>query len=78
MRAASEAELGGGDTWRLYDYVARHFLASVSPDAVYKKTKATLTAGGGGCGSPRCCGAAAAAVVMVGGGGRGGGCSRAG
>jgi hypothetical protein len=46
MRAASEDELGGGDTWRLYDYVARHFLASVSPDAVYRKTKAVLTAGG--------------------------------
>lgn len=37
VRAATEEELGGGDAWRLYDFVARHFLGSVSPDAVYKK-----------------------------------------
>ena len=24
-----EAELGGGDAWRLYDYVVRHFLGCV-------------------------------------------------
>lgn len=43
---ASEASLGGGDEWRLYDYIARHFLASVSPDCVYKRSRATLAAAG--------------------------------
>ena len=37
VRSATETELGGGDAWRVYDYVARHFLGSVSPDAVYRK-----------------------------------------
>ncbi|KXZ51646.1 hypothetical protein GPECTOR_11g100 [Gonium pectorale] len=46
VRSATEAELGGGDPWRLYDFVARHFLGSVSPDAVYRKTKATFEGGG--------------------------------
>lgn len=32
--------------WRLYDFIARHFLASVSPDCVYKKTKVTFICGG--------------------------------
>ena len=26
VRSASEAEIGGGDAWRVYDYIARHFL----------------------------------------------------
>lgn len=43
---ATEEELGGGDAWRLYDFAARWFLASVSPDCVVRKTKAVLTAGG--------------------------------
>ncbi|GIL45930.1 hypothetical protein Vafri_3041 [Volvox africanus] len=46
VRAATEADVGGGDAWRLYDFVTRHFLGSVSPDAVYKKTKATFEGGG--------------------------------
>ncbi|CAD7694740.1 unnamed protein product [Ostreobium quekettii] len=46
VRSATEADLGGGDAWRLYDYVVRHFLASVSPDCVLKKTEATGTCGG--------------------------------
>jgi len=29
MKAASEAELGH-DAWRLYDYITRHFIATVS------------------------------------------------
>jgi hypothetical protein len=33
VRAATEAELGGGDSWLIYDYVARHFLASLSGNA---------------------------------------------
>ena len=28
MRVASEAELGG-DTWRIYSYITRHFIATV-------------------------------------------------
>lgn len=43
---ATEEELGGGDAWRLYDFVARWFLGSVSPDCIVRKTKAVLTAGG--------------------------------
>lgn len=46
VRAATEEELGGGATWLLYDYVTRHFLASLSPDCVMKKTKAVLVGGG--------------------------------
>jgi DNA topoisomerase IA len=46
VRCATEAELGGGDAWRIYDYVARHFLASLSPDCVVRKTRASLAAGG--------------------------------
>lgn len=34
VAAATEEDLGGGDTWRVYDYVARHFLGSISPPAV--------------------------------------------
>eukprot|EP00879_Flechtneria_rotunda_P020115 GHRR01021155.1.p1 GENE.GHRR01021155.1~~GHRR01021155.1.p1 ORF type:complete len:503 (+),score=166.27 GHRR01021155.1:71-1579(+) len=46
VRAATEDELGGGDAWLIYDYVARHFLGSLSGDCVLKKTKAVLTGGG--------------------------------
>jgi len=31
MKAASEAELGH-EAWRLYDYITRHFIATVSND----------------------------------------------
>ncbi len=37
VRSATEVALGGGDTWQVYDYVARHFIASVSPDCRYTK-----------------------------------------
>ena len=46
VRSASEAEVGGGDAWRLYDYVSRHFLGSISPDATFRKTVASFSAGG--------------------------------
>lgn len=46
VRSATEAELGGGIDWLVYDYVARHFLGSLSGDCVLKKTKAVLTGGG--------------------------------
>ncbi|CAM6081712.1 unnamed protein product [Calypogeia fissa] len=45
MRCATEAELGG-DAWRVYEYVTRHFLGSVSPDCRYSRTKVILMAGG--------------------------------
>ena len=38
MRSASPGELSG-DQWRIYEYVARHFIASLSPDARFAKTK---------------------------------------
>ncbi|XP_027703283.1 DNA topoisomerase 3-beta-1 [Vombatus ursinus] len=34
MRSATEAELGG-DSWRLYEYITRHFIATVSYDCKY-------------------------------------------
>uniref|UniRef100_A0A2D4GH70 DNA topoisomerase n=1 Tax=Micrurus corallinus TaxID=54390 RepID=A0A2D4GH70_MICCO len=37
MRAASEAELGG-DGWRLYEYITRHFIATISADCKYLQT----------------------------------------
>lgn len=45
VATATEAELGG-DAWRLYDYVTRHFLGTVSPDCVFKRTKAVFTCSG--------------------------------
>lgn len=46
MRSANEAELGGGDSWRVYDYVARHFIGSFSPDCRPTRTKVRFVAGG--------------------------------
>lgn len=46
MRTATEAELGGGDSWRLYDFVARHFLGSISPDSIFRRIDVTATCGG--------------------------------
>ena len=45
MAVATEEELGGGDTWRVYDYVARHFIATVSPDCVYEAVSAVMALG---------------------------------
>lgn len=46
VAAATEEELGGGDAWRLYDFVARWFLGSVSPDCLVRRSRASLAAGG--------------------------------
>lgn len=46
MRTAMEADLGGGDAWKLYQYVTRHFLGSVSPECRYTRTRIELTGGG--------------------------------
>eukprot|EP00271_Cylindrocystis_brebissonii_P005978 TRINITY_DN1845_c0_g1_i9.p1 TRINITY_DN1845_c0_g1~~TRINITY_DN1845_c0_g1_i9.p1 ORF type:complete len:630 (+),score=80.22 TRINITY_DN1845_c0_g1_i9:2116-4005(+) len=46
MRTATETELGGGDSWRVYEYVARHFIGSVSPDCRFTRTKVIFAVGG--------------------------------
>lgn len=45
VRMATEEQLGGGDAWRMYDFVTRHFLGSLSGDCVLRKTKATFECG---------------------------------
>ena len=39
MAVASDRELFGDD-WRIYEYVTRHFIATVSPNCKYVKTNA--------------------------------------
>ena len=41
MRYASPHELSG-DSWRIYEYVCRHFIASISPDCKLNKTKISI------------------------------------
>src|SRR3990167_3755705 len=45
MRVASEMEIGGGNNWRIYEYICRHFLASFAPNCKYKKTKIKFSVG---------------------------------
>eukprot|EP00794_Sanderia_malayensis_P017982 gene17982-19779_t len=42
MKCASQQELSG-DAWRLYDYIVRHFIATISPDCKYMQTSVTFT-----------------------------------
>lgn len=42
MKASSRNELDG-DAWRLYDYITRHFIATVSKDCTYRSTTVTFT-----------------------------------
>ncbi|XP_037679544.1 DNA topoisomerase 3-beta-1 isoform X2 [Choloepus didactylus] len=44
MRAATEAELGG-DAWRLYEYITRHFIATVSADCKYLQSSISFRIG---------------------------------
>ncbi|XP_042721854.1 DNA topoisomerase 3-beta-1 [Lagopus leucura] len=44
MKAATEAELGG-DGWRLYEYITRHFIATVSADCKYLQTNISFSIG---------------------------------
>ncbi|KAI1901120.1 hypothetical protein AGOR_G00056930 [Albula goreensis] len=44
MRAASESELGS-DGWRLYEYITRHFIATVSHDCKYLQTTISFSIG---------------------------------
>eukprot|EP00961_Rhodomonas_salina_P271005 3662041-Rhodomonas_salina.5 len=39
LRAAGQPNDLSGEQYRVYDLVTRHFLATVSPDAVYLQTK---------------------------------------
>ena len=43
---APESDVGGGDAWRLYDFIARRFVASVSSDCAYVRQRATLDVAG--------------------------------
>jgi DNA topoisomerase-3 len=43
-RVPSRNEVGG-DEWRIYEYVARHFLASISPDAKLIKRSVVFSCG---------------------------------
>nr|XP_015221342.1 PREDICTED: DNA topoisomerase 3-beta-1 [Lepisosteus oculatus] len=44
MRSASENELGS-DGWRLYEYITRHFIATVSHDCKYLQTTIVFSIG---------------------------------
>ncbi|KAE8634723.1 hypothetical protein XENTR_v10002414 [Xenopus tropicalis] len=44
MRSATEAELGG-DAWRLYEYITRHFIATISHDCKYLQTSIAFSVG---------------------------------
>lgn len=45
MKAASRNELDG-DAWKLYDYITRHFIATVSKDCRYISTTAACAING--------------------------------
>lgn len=42
MKSATESQLGGGDTWKLYQYVTQHFIGSVSADCKYMRKKGRI------------------------------------
>ncbi|XP_041366537.1 DNA topoisomerase 3-beta-1-like [Gigantopelta aegis] len=44
MKAASESALDH-DSWRLYDYITRHFIATLSPDCTYLQTTVSFEIG---------------------------------
>ncbi|XP_067654997.1 DNA topoisomerase 3-beta-1-like [Haliotis asinina] len=44
MRSATNSELEH-DAWRLYDYITRHFIATVSPDCTYLQTTVSFEIG---------------------------------
>uniref|UniRef100_A0A8D1UED5 DNA topoisomerase n=1 Tax=Sus scrofa TaxID=9823 RepID=A0A8D1UED5_PIG len=44
MRSATEAELGG-EAWRLYEYITRHFIATVSHDCRYLQSTISFRIG---------------------------------
>ncbi|CAG8644563.1 6436_t:CDS:10 [Cetraspora pellucida] len=44
MRVVNEGDLSG-DSWRIYNYVTRHFIGSISPNLKYQKTNAIIKIG---------------------------------
>lgn len=46
MKAAPRDEFRGGKEWRLYDYVTRHFIASLMDDMTYTECLAVYDVGG--------------------------------
>nr|XP_014337517.1 PREDICTED: DNA topoisomerase 3-beta-1 [Bos mutus] len=44
MKSATEAELGG-EAWRLYEYITRHFIATVSHDCRYLQSSVSFRIG---------------------------------
>ncbi|KAI4569052.1 hypothetical protein MJG53_014670 [Ovis ammon polii x Ovis aries] len=44
MKSATEAELGG-EAWRLYEYITRHFIATVSHDCKYLQSSVSFRIG---------------------------------
>lgn len=44
-RSATSSEIFDRDSWRIYDYVMRHFLGSISGDLKYKQTTITFMIG---------------------------------
>lgn len=44
MKAASRSDLEG-DAWRLYDYITRHFIATLSKDCTYLTITTTFSIG---------------------------------
>lgn len=39
MRNAFQSEIGNHDHWRLYEYIVKHFLATISPDCTFTQTE---------------------------------------
>lgn len=44
MRVAEEGDLYG-DAWRIYDFIARNFIGSISPNMQYTSTSVTFAIG---------------------------------
>lgn len=42
MKAASRNELDG-DSWKLYDYITRHFIGTLAKDCKYLSTVVTIS-----------------------------------
>ncbi|KAL1129839.1 hypothetical protein AAG570_012783 [Ranatra chinensis] len=45
MKASSRSDLGDTDSWKLYDYITRHFIATVARDCKYSVTTISFKIG---------------------------------
>ncbi len=45
MKIAQQSDFSDRDMWRIYDYIARHFMATLSGDMIYEQTTATFSIG---------------------------------